>query len=141
MELSKALTAFRHALFTDGTRKMEANLDMNSHRVTGVSDPVSTSDAISKGYLDNLDITGRLRPPEEFVGSDCDNGIDGDALRTITLENTVTTSNGMMLVFVEGLLMRPAHLTITHKTAGTTIKFTDVIFDTDHIVIYYITME
>lgn len=50
--------AFENTLSRDGTgpNQMEAPLDMNSNRITNLSDPVDPTDAASKGYLDDIEL-------------------------------------------------------------------------------------
>jgi len=76
---------------------------------------------------------GVLNALEEFAGSDC-TGLDAATGRVLTLSNTSLTKHND--VFVEGLLISPSKITISHKSASSTVTFTSIqIYDTDEIVV------
>jgi len=74
---------------------------------------------------------------ENRSGSDC-SGSDGAANRVLTLDNT-SESGAPVSVWVEGQIIAQSDLTISHKSASSTITFGINIYDTDTIrVLYYI---
>ena len=76
---------------------------------------------------------GVLNTLEEFAGSVC-TGVDAATGRVLTLGNTSLTKHND--VFVEGLLISPSKVTISHKAASSTVTFTSIkIYDTDEIVV------
>ena len=76
---------------------------------------------------------GVLNDLEEFAGSDC-TGVDAATGRVLTLGNTSLTKHND--VFVEGLLISPSKITVSHKATSSTVTFTSIkIFDTDEIVV------
>jgi len=73
---------------------------------------------------------------ENRLGSEC-SGADGATERVLTLVNTVETA-GPVSVWVENQLIAQSDLTVTHKTASSTIKFAIAVNNTDTIkVLYY----
>lgn len=74
---------------------------------------------------------------EEKSGSDC-SGADKATNRVLILDNTSLTQESQPFnVYVEGRLEREADYTVTHKSSGTTIKFSNKIFNTDDISVGY----
>lgn len=70
---------------------------------------------------------------EEKTGADC-SGSDGEVDRVLTLSNTVLTRQ--LLVFVEGRIISPSNMSITHNVNDSTIEFSNKLFDSDNIVVY-----
>ena len=75
---------------------------------------------------------------ENRVGSEC-TGSDGATGRVLTLANT-SESGGPVSVWVENQLISQSDMTISHKSASSTITFDNIeVFNTDTIkVLYYI---
>lgn len=81
------------------------------------------------------DQKARLKPvaTDEGSGSDC-TGTDGETNRVFTLSNTEATTR--VQVFVEGRLISPSNITVTHNSSDSTVEFANAIYDTDEIVVF-----
>jgi len=84
------------------------------------------------------DLPAGIQPAtENKAGSDC-TGSSGDPNRVLTLTNTSTSSNE--LVVVDGTVLRKTtNYTVTHKSASSTITFLGNIFDAMTIDVRYYT--
>jgi len=71
-------------------------------------------------------------------GSDC-SGSNGETNRVLTLANTQLTQSGGFNVFVNGLNLVPTtEYVVTHSDSASTIKFLNIVWDTDYIVVVYL---
>lgn len=121
------------------------------NQVTRDSD--GTTVRIDKQEAEQADITARakrvlivnsagtviksVQQEENRSGSDC-SGSDGDTGRVLTLQNT-STSGAPVSVWVEGTIIAQSDLTITHKSASSTIEFGIAVYDADSIrILYYV---
>jgi parallel beta-helix repeat protein len=83
-------------------------------------------------------VAGSSHPiTENYSGSGC-TGADGALNRTLTLGNTVLSSNEQ--VTLDGLVLRATtHYTIAHNAAASVITFLVAVFDTQNITVRYYT--
>ncbi len=96
----------------------------------------ANDDFLSSDWNDMVsDQKSRIKTPssEEKLGSDC-TGSDGDTGRVLTLSNSELTT--LLLVFVEGRLVSPSNMTVTHKSSNSTVEFSNAVYDSDNIVVY-----
>jgi len=75
---------------------------------------------------------------EQKRGSNC-SGSDGDTGRVLTLSNSSTTKSDGFMCFVGGNFLHSADLTVNHKSANSTITFTNPVWDSDYIEVIYFT--
>ena len=74
---------------------------------------------------------------ENLRGTDC-SGSDGSTSRTLTLSNTLETTDDSFLVFVNGLALIPTtDYTVDHNTSSSVITFVNPIFDDQYILVQY----
>lgn len=81
---------------------------------------------------------GYVNAQENKTGADC-SGSDGASSRVLTLSNTSLTQDGGTFVYVNGLFQHSSDVTLSHAASGTTVTFTERLWDTDKIAVIYLT--
>lgn len=85
--------------------------------------PIDDKDIVNKEYAD---------PIEMNITGNSLSGADGSINRILTLSNTTLTRNPV-IVFVEGQMITPSDLTVSHLITSSTITFSINIYDLDKI--------
>jgi hypothetical protein len=75
---------------------------------------------------------------EDKRGADC-SGSDSALNRVLTLANTTLTDK--VFVFVNGLILHSADVTISHLSASSTVTFLNAVWDTDYIKCIKVQLE
>lgn len=134
-----AVARYLSALLLDGSRAMTSALNMGSHLINNVTNPVSAQDAATKNFVETKGY-GIINASEAYTGANC-TGSDADASgRTLTISNTSTTASCILLAIVEGLIMNSSQHSVEHNAASSIITFQVKIFDSDNIQIVYLTL-
>jgi hypothetical protein len=107
-----------NALLIDGTNQMLANLNAGNHRVTHVSNAISSTDAVNKGQLDlkadttyvDTNFLNKTTTTAQFVAGRVtfNSTTSGQSFPIIDLQNAITGSNnGMYLRFFKNFNRLP----------------------------------
>ena len=117
-------------LMTNGSIPMTADLYMNKHRVTGLLDPVTGSDALTKGYYERVKNTATAN-------------LDMGGFNIINLKEPTLSKHAVTKQYADNIITASRELigsskqTITSSTTEFVVRLSDAAGPTVKLVVFY----